>query len=694
MLFRTVSIVLIFLLTQVTFAQSISSIHIVECNKTIAIDKKFLLHWENKNDIEINSNEEDLAKLPFENLPNAIPNFGFIKHDVWFKFSIINDDVKTRECYLTLNNPNLDVAELHFSDATGKFSKIDQGDLRPLSSRKIIARKITFRLIIPPKKKCTYFLRINNGGEQFHFTPELQSNAYFFEQESKEHYFLGIYFGILSFVILFNLFMWILTREKLSLHYSLYLIAFLFLQLSLLGFGKIYFWSNDNYLVNHANPVFASLSVYFLLFFSRLYLDLKSIMPRIDSFFRILQFTILCTAILAFLPLNWAYTSSIISVNGLTLLLNILIIPVAINAIRLGYKPAILFLIAFALLVVSVFAFVLKNFGILPSNFYTDFGFQFGSAAEVILFSIGIVIRFKTFRDDAISTLKEVNQIKEEANIQLEQKVIERTKEIEDKKLLIEEKNNEILSSIAYAKRIQEAILPPSKKMQHLLPSSVLWYAPKDIVAGDFYWIENKHFRDKDYTFFAVGDCTGHGVPGAMMSVLCTNALNAALNLLSEPSTSGLLETCNTLLLANLSQHSSEINDGMDITLCCLEPESGTLIWSGANLSLWIQRDQNLIEYSGTKRPIGKSATTQPFEEHVIPLENADRLFLFSDGITDQFGGENDKKFKKSQLRETLISSEKNTLQEQLAIIQARLHNWMGSSEQVDDITLLIMHYD
>lgn len=676
------------------FSQVVSSVNVIKNEKSISLNKNYLLHWENKTRKEINPRSTDFLNLPFNNLPNTIPNFGFIKHDVWFTFSVRNDQNAEYVTYLTLNNPNLDIAELHYTLFSGMQIMIDQGDLVPLSSRKITSRKIAFKLTIPAKQKCDYYLRINNGGEQFHFTPELQSQDHFFEQESKEQYFLGIYFGILSFVILFNLFMWILTREKISLHYSLYLITFLFLQLSLLGFGKLYLWTNETYLVNHVNPVFASLSVYFLLHFSRLYLDLKTIMPRIDYYFRILQFTILCTAILAFFPFAWAYTSSIILVNGLTLFLNVLIIPVAIKAIRLGYKPAILFLVAFALLVVSVFAFVLKNFGILPSNFFTDFGFQFGSAAEVILFSIGIVIRFKSFRDDAIKTLKQINSLKEEANIQLEQKVIERTKEIEDKKQEIEEKNNEIISSISYAKRIQEAILPPLEKLQHLLPSSVIWYAPKDIVAGDFYWVEIKHFHGKDHTFFAIGDCTGHGVPGAMMSVLCTNALNAALVLLTEPRTSELLETCNTLLLSNLSQHSSEINDGMDITLGCLDPETGTLHWSGANNPLWILRKEELIEYNGTKRPIGKSSSEHPFEEHEINLENNDRLFLFSDGIIDQFGGENEKKFKKSRLRDVILATKNTTTDQQLRSIQSQLKEWQGSLEQVDDIALLIIQYD
>lgn len=693
MIFRKLlSLFFLFHLSLDALTQITPPIQVAGYEQKITLDKTYLQYWENKSEKAPSNSIQALLKQDFKTLLNKVPNFGFIKHDVWFKFSIRNKEIFEQEFYLTLNNPNLDVAELYVPLPTGTFKKIDQGDLVPLSERITTARKIAFKLELPSVERTDFYLRINNGGEQFHFTPELQSHDYFYEQESSEQYFLGIYFGILVFVILFNLFMWILTREKISLHYSLYLITFLLLQMSLLGFGKLYLWTDGTYLVNHANPLFASLSVYFLLRFSRIYLDLKTLLPRVDRFFYVLQIPILITALLSLIPNELPYTASIISVNALTLILNLLILPVAIKAIRLGFKPAILFLVAFSLLVISVFAFVLKNFGILPSNFFTDFGFQFGSAAEVILFSLGIVIRFKTFRDEAIASLKEINSIKEEANIQLEQKVVERTKEIEEKKQVIEVKNSEIISSISYAKRIQEAILPTDEKLRHLLPNSELWYAPKDIVAGDFYWVEQKHFHGKEYVFFAVGDCTGHGVPGAMMSVLCTNSLNAALAQLSAVGTAQILEICSRILTENLGQHTKEINDGMDISLACLDAETGTLLWSGANNPLWIVRNDEIIEYIPTKRPIGKSSSVQSFEEHTIQLENNDRLFLFSDGIVDQFGGEHGKKFKKSRLRDCVLASSNRTSLEQIQFIQKTVKEWMGELEQVDDIAILIIN--
>lgn len=672
-----------------TNKQNTQDIKVSGYEDRVLLDKKYVSYWENTSNQQVDA--QNIPYNKFKVLPGNVPNFGFIKHDVWFQFTMNNREIYDQTWILSLNNPNLDIAELYTELPSGKWIQLDQGDLVPYHKRTIKARKIAFSLNPLGMSRQTFYLRINNGGEQFHFSPELYTTKQFYLRESNEHYFLGIYIGLLVFVILFNGFMWILTREKISLHYSLYLITFLFLQLSLLGLGKQYLWPSDNYLVNHANPFFASASVFFLLHFSRIYLDLKNHLPRMDKFFAFLAIPLLLSALLALIPSEIPYTVSVLLVNAMTLVLNLLILPVAIRMIRKGYKPAVLFLVAFFLLVVSVFAFILKNFGILPSNFFTDYGFQFGSAAEVILFSIGIVIRFKNFRDEAIHRLEEINALKDQANEELERKVLERTEEIATQKLEIESKNQEIIASITYAKRIQEAILPPQEKVDHLLPNAALWYAPKDIVAGDFYWVQERSFHGKQSIFFAIGDCTGHGVPGAMMSLLCTNALDAALEELSSADPAQLLEIASQYIVENLGRNNADMNDGMDISIACLEPGTSSLSWSGANNPLWILRGDSLIEFTGTKRPAGRSYVNTPFEKHEILLEAEDRLFLFSDGILDQFGGPRLKKFKKEQLRSVILESAQGTVHEQLDHICSRFTDWKGDEEQVDDLALWIV---
>jgi two-component system, sensor histidine kinase LadS len=420
-------------------------------------------------------------------LKTSVPNFGFIPHDVWFRTQLKNNTNRDQEFYLILSNANLDKAHLHiFTKNGGAISTQQFSDLSPYSSRENNTRKPVFKIKIPKNEHVVLLLSVNNGGEQFHFDLKFKDLQHLHASENSESYFLGFFMGILLFTILLNTYMFILTKDRLSMYYSLYLIALFFLQGSLLGFGKIYLWPDSEFMSNHANPLFASISVYFLLYFVRYYLNLNVHLERMDKVLKWITLPVLIAVILSCIPHRISYEASVILINALTLILNLLILPVAFVVYRKGYKPALLFLIAFLILVISVFAFILKNFGVIPSTFVTDFGFQIGSAAEVLLFSLGIIIRFRNVQREAITRLKEVNRMKEEANEELERKVVERTQEIEDQKTEIEAKNKEIISSIAYARRIQEAILPDTEKVQRILPNVQLLYRPKDIVSGDF----------------------------------------------------------------------------------------------------------------------------------------------------------------------------------------------------------------
>lgn len=676
-------------IAQILFVLIISNClgQINRVNEKGVVEKLKLQVYEDKvKAININS---PLSTIPFKPLEQKIPNFGFIQHDVWFKLELKNEFPYSVPFVLSLNNPNLDHADLFYYHS-GVLKNKSQGDLSK-NHQNLLSRKLAFQLEIKPHESATFYLRVNNGGEQFHFNPKIESPDQFKLNESNENFYLGIYIGLLLFIFFFNFFMWVLTKEKISFYYSFYLITLILLQLSLLGYGKFYLWKDFPYLINHANPIFATLSVIGLLLFSRHYLTLPQLMPKVNRIFSIFLIVLTICAVLAILPNQNTYAISIICINSTTLLLNCMILPVGFIAIRKGYKPAGLFLLAFFLLVVFVFIFILKNFGILPSNFITDYGFQIGSAAEITLFSLGIIYRYRDHREKSFTRLKEVNELKEQANQVLEQKVLERTAEIEKQNLVISEKNEEILSSITYAKRIQEAILPNKDKVERLLPNSRIWYSPKDIVSGDFYWIEEFNKSKKQYIFFAIADCTGHGVPGAMMSVMCTNALNDSLYQLKDPSTAVLLEKTCELLSNKLNSYETNLHDGMDIALVCMDKSTNEISWSGANNPLWILRGNELLEFAPTKRPVGRSISTIPFEEEKIQLLAGDRLILFSDGIIDQFGGEKGKKFMKSRFRETLISKNDLILQDFIKSLKKEFSTWKANTEQVDDILLLVL---
>jgi tetratricopeptide (TPR) repeat protein len=224
--------------------------------------------------------------------------------------------------------------------------------------------------------------------------------------------------------------------------------------------------------------------------------------------------------------------------------------------------------------------------------------------------------------------------------------------EVEQQKNEIEAQHQEIKDSITYAKRIQTAILPPNKLIKEFLTNSFVWYKPKDVVAGDFYWMEPKI----DRVLFAAADCTGHGVPGAMVSVICHNSLNRSTREFGLSDPGEILSKTRELVIAEFEKSEDEVKDGMDIALCSLD--GNKLKYAGAHNPLWIIRKgaAEVEEIKADKQPIGKYAEPKPFSTHEVELNTGDSFYTFSDGFADQFGGEKGKKFKSKNFKALLLS--------------------------------------
>lgn len=254
----------------------------------------------------------------------------------------------------------------------------------------------------------------------------------------------------------------------------------------------------------------------------------------------------------------------------------------------------------------------------------------------------------------------------------------------------IEEKNNEILDSIRYAKRIQSAILPQKKEFKKLLPDSFVLYKPKDVVAGDFYWLE-----ERDETIlFAAADCTGHGVPGAMVSVVCNNGLNRSVREHGATDPGKILNITRDIVLQEFGKSEEKVNDGMDIAICALGPLStsgATLKYAGAHNPLWIIRKDatDLEEVKADKQPIGKFENPTPYTTHSITLNRGDTVYVFSDGYADQFGGDKGKKMKTINFKKLLLSISSRTMAEQLSRLDDAFDEWKGEIEQLDDVCVI-----
>lgn len=277
-----------------------------------------------------------------------------------------------------------------------------------------------------------------------------------------------------------------------------------------------------------------------------------------------------------------------------------------------------------------------------------------------------------------------------------EEEIIAQREEIESQRDLvlsqmhtISNQKKQLTDSIQYAYRIQCAILPPDKYINQCLPGSFILYLPKDVVSGDFYFVEKSCGK----TIVAAVDCTGHGVPGAMMSVIGYNLLNHAVKINKITKPSDVLEFLDIGVTEMLRQTHNEsgVKDGMDLSIVSIDNQSRTIEYSGAYNSIYYIHNKILTEVKADKLPIGvnEDGIADVYTNHNLPVIEGDMVYLFSDGYADQFGGPQGKKFKYKQLEDALIEISEDPLDVQKEILTKKFNNWKGKEEQVDDVLVI-----
>jgi serine phosphatase RsbU (regulator of sigma subunit) len=263
-------------------------------------------------------------------------------------------------------------------------------------------------------------------------------------------------------------------------------------------------------------------------------------------------------------------------------------------------------------------------------------------------------------------------------------------KKLKEKNAIIAEQNKDLIDSINYAQRIQQAILPDKKIEDQVLENGFVLFKPKHIVSGDFYWLH----KCNDVLYFVVIDCTGHGVPGALLTMLAYNAINKAVleKELTDPTL--ILDSMNTDVKLALKQNQNNpIQDSMEVAFACLNTKTNTLMFAGANLSLTYIQNGEMKFFNGGKCSVGsvQESVIQLPETHSVNLNKGDSFYLYTDGYADQFGGPKGKKFKYKQLEQLLLANESKTIEEQYIALNTAFEKWKGNLEQVDDVTVIGM---
>ncbi|MBS1636068.1 MAG: SpoIIE family protein phosphatase [Bacteroidetes bacterium] len=259
---------------------------------------------------------------------------------------------------------------------------------------------------------------------------------------------------------------------------------------------------------------------------------------------------------------------------------------------------------------------------------------------------------------------------------------------LQSKNDVIQQKNQELLDSITYARRIQQALLPEPSVMTHLGVNCQVLYKPRDIVSGDFYWV----YEDTEHIYAAVIDCTGHGVPGAFLSLLAHNAINKAVIELEIKTPAEVLHSMNDYVKAVLKQsQGQELKDGMEVGLCIIHKQTHRVEYAGAGIKLYYLSGQHFQEIKAAKCSVGsvQPHVVQIPENVMLQLAKGARLYMHSDGIVDQFGGENAKKFSTRQLKQFITDTGALSLEQQMARLEETFDLWKGPLEQTDDVLFL-----
>lgn len=687
-------------------------------NVLLIEDKDHALSWE-----QVMAMPESDFEVP----KDAVPNLDFTSSAWWMKFEVKN---KSMFSYFILETarPITNLVEFYEVKGDKVENYFKSGDEISYDDKAVPHNKSLFPLYIFPEQSKTYVIRMVSDGEVITLPVFITDRMTFFEKDANQQWALGFYFGLMALVVIIYFFFFILLKDRAFLYYILYVAAQALLQFGLDGYAHVHFFPQGGYLASHFIIFIAGITVIVLLNYVSDFLNLKLHNRLMLKIFRVCQILVALTVVLSLIP-GPTYEISYPVINGVSLL-SVILSVVAIY--RLKFKKVEVdnfFAIAFTVLIVGAVIFILGNFNIVGNAEVAQIALKISSAMEVCILSISMSNKYRKLQKEkeeaqavAMKSLEEQNALIEGMNVKLEAQVKERTAEIERQKEELAEINEEILSSIHYAKRIQTAILPSDKHVQNLLSQSFVFYRPKDVVSGDFYFVEKAIPRKDDATelsVFAAVDCTGHGVPGAFMSIVGNNYLTAGLTEQSVKNTADALNFLNKGVVQALRQDKDveeTVRDGMDIALCALDRKGRQLQFSGAKNPVYIVRKADhlddlgfeyeeggknplkseneniyLKEFKGDAHPIGAyiGDDLKPFTLTTIDLKEGDMIYVFSDGFADQFGGESGKKYKYKTFKKFLIAISQLPVEEQKKKLIDEYDRWKGDFEQIDDVLVM-----
>lgn len=631
-----------------------------------------------------------IIKKDFQTPQSSYPMNSNLRSTYWVKYRIKGNPNTARNWVMEVFDLHIDTLEFYQPQDNGEYERIIAGEVFPFKDRTYKHINFVFDLHADYSGTRDYYVKVHSrkpAGLIF----QIRSTNYFSFYAVNEYYLLGIFYGILIIMALYNLLLYFSIREPVYLFYVAYVLCIGFNSLLEDGTGFAYYWPRHPEFTDAAQFIARLLLVASFTLYSKQFLRVSTSLPRTN---KILNIAIglyavyyISSKIFHFQFLNdLFYISFYIAIYLIGLYV----------WLRKNYKPARYFILGYTAVFFSVVIVWLRDRGVIQTNPDNDFAIllvyalNIGTVFEIVILSLalGDQIRYMKVEQEkaqerVILQLQENEKLKDKVNRELEEKVAERTKELN-------EKNKNIIDSINYAQRIQHAILPKEEVLAEVLEEYLLIYKPKDIVSGDFYWARQKG----ELLFVSAVDCTGHGVPGAIMSIMAHNLLNYAVDEMGLTDPGQILQAMDQKLHERIQLDPDNFDDqfGMDLSLCVLNKATNTLKYAGAFNSIYIITKGEITEMTANRYPVGHyffEPKDKTFDTHSSQLQAESRVFLFSDGFADQFGGPKKEKFMTPNFKELLSTTSSLPLKEQASEINSVFETWKGENDQLDDVLVI-----
>jgi serine phosphatase RsbU (regulator of sigma subunit) len=702
-----------------------------------------LEHWRFAEEDSILTILRDSTEIIFDVGGKKRTNLGIVSrlgHDIeqksiWLKI-VTSNRISEDRAYLLDFLIEYDSILVYHVDGQGDIKEKKTGALIQASEKDFILKDLqAIQIDLNENEEQTFYVNIKDRkGPRMAPFIILSAVNYVAKFDRLERIILGAMWGMMIIVALYYLILFIFIKENSYIYHVFFILSFALALLHDSGYASELIWPDSSTLFDRLDSLIISLPVVFFLIFGISYLNLRESLKIwhkivIADLLLILLLVPVSTIFDLINPYSDSEFLSIIYIvlAASLLIATIILITPAILRIRHGFKPGWYFLSANVIFVALIIYYGSYGTDLFMSDItkvVSNASLHFGVIVQFLLFSLGMGQKIRTTEKEKreaqeriIEQLKENEKLKDKVNRELEEKVEERTREIVQQTAEIEaqrdelerqrdqlsEQQQEILDSINYAQRIQTAVLPPEKLLKEVLPEHFILFKPRDIVSGDFYWIR----QIKNFTVVVAADCTGHGVPGAFMSMLGVSFLNEMVSRSRFDSAGEFLDRLRKKVKDTLKQEGREMEqkDGMDMAFAIIDNDSLELQYAGAFNPLYIFRkkeipedkawsgliamksDQSyLLEIKGDRQPIAIQAEERDFTTHHIKLFPGDTIYLFSDGYFDQMGGPKGKKFMGKKFKQLLLSIQPEKMQKQKEILDNTLEEWKGNIQQIDDI--------